>query len=658
MTTYAEPATTTSSDAGSNSEHGSGGSQTPTNRDTLGGYAPLFLTAAGSALGVLIVAVAFALGRANHPYSGPLYWLGESFVFLVPAYFVLRRGVIGLNEGVGLAVIVGLATFAIKVCYSPIQFTFSDEFQHLPTATHIIASHHLFGPNPALAVSPNYPGMEIVATSLATLSHLSIYASATILLGVVHLVATIGLFFIATELLRNPKLAALAVLVYALGPDYQFFTTYFAYESLGLPLVIAGLLALIQMEKSTELRVSVSWMLAALAIGAATTVTHHVSSYAFVGLAGAIVIPGALRAAKRSLRLVALSTLALLAGFVLIWDLVVADGTVSYLHNAFSQLLFTKSSLPNISSSVVSIAGGPIFIIRSVSTLPPVFDRVMEYVWALGLSILVLAGVLTVWRKKRDCEPILWGLAVASTLVFAAFFLEVATPGGGELATRLMTFALIPGSILCAYALQTLVERRELDAGESRHAHATARNWPGAFPIISIAFLGVVFVVGAIATGWPPFYSRIPGPYLVGGRDRSIDSYGLNAAQWAHQDLKPNNVVASDISNNELMQSLGRQIGVNGRVTTFLIIGKSIPQTLASEVRAKRIRLVVVDRRIGNTVPVAGNPVFLFDPFADHYYRPIPSESLSKFNSLPSVSRIYDNGPISVYDLGGSTYGG
>jgi hypothetical protein len=33
--------------------------------------------------------------------------------------------------------------------------------------------------------------------------------------------------------------------------------------------------------------------------------------------------------------------------------------------------------------------------------------------------------------------------------------------------------------------------------------------------------------------------------------------------------------------------------------------------------------------------------------------RPIPPSWLDKFDSLPGASRIYDNGDIRIYDLGG-----
>jgi hypothetical protein len=257
--------------------------------------------------------------------------VGEAIVLLVPAVLLLNKRRVTQAEGAGIAVVLGIATYAIKECYRPLQFTFSDEFQHLPTVQAILTSHHLFHPNPNLSVSPFYPGLEIVTSAVVSLSHLSIYSSAAIVLGVAHLITTVGLFYFAFEIVPNVRVAALTILVYATGADYQFFNSYFAYESLGLPLAIMSLLALVKMVKSASPRQALLWGCASVTLGATTTVTHHVSSYALLGLELCVVGSQIITPARIRRRWGLFAVSFVTAGFVALWDLVVAVPTTSYL---------------------------------------------------------------------------------------------------------------------------------------------------------------------------------------------------------------------------------------------------------------------------------------------------------------------------------------
>jgi hypothetical protein len=165
-----------------------------------------------------------------------------------------------------------------------------------------------------------------------------------------------------------------------------------------------------------------------------------------------------------------------------------------------------------------------------------------------------------------------------------------------------------------------------------------------------------LLVIGAVAVSWPPFYARLPGPYIVGGRDRTVDQYDLEAADWADLNLNHGSVVAADITNSELMASIGQETIPGGFTAAFLLMSTSVSPALEKEVIDANIQFVVADQRITTAVAVAGNPVFQYDPFAGYYVRPIPTRSLGKFNSLAGVSRVFDDGPIVIFDLRGSRY--
>jgi hypothetical protein len=571
-------------------------------------------------------------------------------VFLVPAVLLVNKRRVTRTEGGGVAAIFAIATYAIKECYSPLQFTFSDEFQHLPTIQAILTTHHLFHANPSLVVSPFYPGLEIVTSAVVTLSHLSIYSSAAIVLGVAHLVATVALFYLALELLPNPRFAALTVFVYAIGPDYQFFTSYFAYESLALPLLIVSLLALVKMVKSSSSRDALLWGGASLTFGAATTVTHHLSSYALFGLDLCVIVFEMFRPTRVRRRLGLIAVAIALGGFIALWDLVIAKPTVSYLQDGFSRLLFHIPSIAHVSSTVLPLVGGPIWSKASASTVSPTFDHYMSYVLAVLLSALIALGLRRVWQKRHVATSIQLAMSLASLAVYIAFVILVLAPGGVEVGTRLMAFALIPGALMCAFATNRL-----FGPEGAVHRHHL-RTWSSKLRTPALFLMLALLVVGATAISWPAFYARIPGPYLLGGRDRTVDEYDLTAAEWASAHLVHGSVIAADITNSQLMDSIGHESEPEGFISAFLLIGSRISPVMEQQIKAQNIQFVLADHRITSGVPVAGDPIFYPDPFGGHYLKPIPAASLSKFNSLTGISRIFDDGPIVIFDLRGSIY--
>src|SRR5579862_7459451 len=135
------------------------------------------MSVAVMAAGVLLVSASYAAGRAGtggagHAAAVAAFWLGEAVIFAVPAALVLGRREPGEAQAAWVAVALAAATYLVKYLYSPSFFGFPDEFLHLRTLTSLLASHHLFGVNYALPVSPGYPGLEIVTSGLVDLTGL------------------------------------------------------------------------------------------------------------------------------------------------------------------------------------------------------------------------------------------------------------------------------------------------------------------------------------------------------------------------------------------------------------------------------------------------------------------------------------------------------
>ena len=587
--------------------------------------------ALGMACATLIVAAAFAGARSSKSWATDLFWVGQVALYAIPAAFLLFRRSILRAEAFGIALLMPIATFLILAYYSPDQFRFLDEFQHVQTAQTILATHHLFHVNTSLPVSPQYPGLEIITSALVAITHLSIITSGMIVTGVAHVLVGVCLYFLVLEVVGRPRVAAFAAVIYATAPHYQFFDSYFIYQTIAIPFLLLSLLAVVKMVKSKG-GVANAWGAVALACGAVTVVSHHITSYALVAVLFAfVVVQPFLPRSARSWRVVVvfLAVVAMVVG----WDLGVATATLSYIKPIIDALLGRHGVLPNSHK-------------QGVSGTLPVVDSIWEYASTLLLVVLACFGTWQVWKSRQgEGNAVSLGLGLGALSIFIVLVVRVASGDGSELAGRAMSFALIPISLVAAVIL---IDRARRKPDRPRHGLRRFQNFGMA--VVGTAIL-VVLAVGGIAGGWPSYYARLPGPYRVSAYERSVDQHNLDAATWAATALPRGGGVASDDFTESMFSALGNQ--AYQRNVADLFLTTSYTGADRSLVRDKRITFVVADKRITEQLPASG---FYFspDPHQGNYKKPLPGVTIDKFNSVPGVSRIFDDGTIVIYDLAGA----
>jgi hypothetical protein len=582
----------------------------------------------------MIVALAYSASRAGSAWAGPAFWIGEGVIYGVPAAMLLLRRAVSRREALGVAWLVPLATFALTEAYSPTQFRFLDEFLTVRSAQAILTTHHLFHVNSALPVGPQYPGIEIVTTSLAMLSHLSIYWSGDVVVGLAHLLLGLGIYFLMLQVTQRPRIAAMVVLIYATGPQFPFFDSYFIYEVLALPMMVACLLAVVKMMNEADSTAGVVWALVATVFAGATVVTHHVTSYALLGFLVMLELGQILRRrnVRHDWRLPPL--ICLTGGLIVVWDVGVATNTLAY----FTPII--HSLLPSFAHHRGRIS----------AALPtgPVFDLTLEYLSILLLYLLVAIGV---WRILPARRLPTWNLAFAFALgaigVVVALALRIVGSDGSELYGRSSTYFMIPAGLAVAYAIY----KWRVPPGLSLRLP----NWK--FAVTSWRWLGVAAVVflgvGGVAGGWPASYARLPGAFRVEAWERSTDQHNLDLASWVAKELPPGYGIASDFETANLLSSLGHDAAPSGIAALFL--DPRFSPSARNLAREKRIDFVVVDQRMASQLPADGS-YFDDDPSAGRYRMPIPAKNLAKFNGVAGVSRILEDGTMTVYALVGSLY--
>ena len=64
------------------------------------------------------------------------------------------------------------------------------------------------------------------------------------------------------------------------------------------------------------------------------------------------------------------------------------------------------------------------------------------------------------------------------------------------------------------------------------------------------------------------------------------------------------------------------------------------------------VQYLLVDLRLSTQLP-AGGSYFPDDPQQGRHTAPIPRRSLTKFDGVPGIDRVYDSGDIVIYDVQG-----
>ena len=134
-----------------------------------------------SGIGVFLIALAYNAGRVASQWAEPLFWLGLLVLFL-PIAVRLFSSKLARRERLGLLAVLAILFYFVKFLQYPLYFAYFDEFIHVRTSQDILATGHLFQPNPILSLSPFYPGLEIVTTAVSSFTGLSLFASGTILI--------------------------------------------------------------------------------------------------------------------------------------------------------------------------------------------------------------------------------------------------------------------------------------------------------------------------------------------------------------------------------------------------------------------------------------------------------------------------------------------
>jgi hypothetical protein len=598
------------------------------------GQAPWVL--ALSTLGVLMVAIAYAGGRYQTSYPIALYWVGQVVVFTPVVVRLLSRRLAGTTEGFTLVIGLAANQYLLKWMYSPDQFRFPDELQHWLATTIINQTGELFQPNDALPPAVHFPGLAEMGASVSQLTGVSVTAAGLIVAGVVRLCLVAGLYATVQRATKSPTIAGVTCVIYATSLHYLFFDAMYLYQAAALPFLMLGVWATRRYWNGDGAAFAV---LSVIGI-CMTTISHHVTAVVLVLTLLLLAAAEIITKRPRPWRVLLVPAFGL--AVMTAWIVFVARDVIDYVAAPIAQ---AGDALQTLISGNSGSGGG--------SASAPIWQLGVQAIGLLCLFVLYLAVARDMFAQ-RDRDSWRWGVLIGGAVFFVGNGVRFLGADGPEIAGRLTTFTYVPIAVAGAYALVNVVRLvPEHGSGIRRWLTPSPPPPPARRVLTPWVFAGAaavtVLMIGARLGGWPPTASLLPGPYRAASFERSVDEYGIAAADWERTVLGPGHRVGGDITAVSLGSTYGRQNPV--RETAPLFYDPRWSPSDDRLVASLGLQYLVVDQRITDSIPV-NDAYFDDDPHAGQITKPISVAQIGKFDTIPRMSRLYDNGNVRIYSLG------
>jgi hypothetical protein len=511
---------------------------------------------------------------------------------------------------------------------SPLVLGGFDEHLHERTLLDLLHGSGLLAPNPLLQISPQYPGMELFTGAVVRLTGMPV------MLGMSLVVLLCRLLFVLTiyhgALTVNPSRwgASLAVVLYAVSPQFYFFNSQFAYQTMALTLGLGGLF-LLRRAQLAEGSTAFRFFCAAILVLIATVITHHVTSWVVLAflLAWTVVAP-------RGQRKFLASATAVMAISAILWTDDILNRLAAYLGPIAAAVL--QEAKLFFSGSATPVFGG------SGAAATPMWERVVLIFYSLACAC---AAVICGWtllsrafRQRNRMLGLLGALSLTYPITLAAHFI----PSAGDLGIRASTFLCLPLALSCS-----LVFRPKPRADKPvRRRHR----------LVVVVLLGLVVgtYMGGVMLGVGADWNVLPGPYLVSAEARTQDPETLAAVRWAAAHLPAGSRVVADRIPADLLAAQARLWPVmapeHGLEAAQLYFADGWGPEQTAIVKGLHLGYLYVDQRLADSLPRDG---FYFYPGESPTLRRITAADLTKFSHVPGLRVVYHHGPVTIYDTAG-----
>lgn len=586
------------------------------------------------ALGILGQAWIGYQGRIAGAPPSALWYLSLCMIFTPSAALVMSRG-LSDQARIWLTLYMSVALLVTRFALYPSEFVYHDELINYRVLLAIDQHGHLFTPNSLLPATADYPGMEIAASAVHQLTGLSPHSAGMLILILVRVVMTLALIRVIERVSKKATVGCLAALIYATNPQYIFFNSQFAYQSVALPLCFFC----VYVFTTPRNRRGLVGLAPSVAVVIAVAVTHHLTALALVLVL--LIWYLYTRVTRRPVaKLLPMLTISIVIVAVRTW--LARSLIVPYIGE------IAHNSIMNI----VNLADGKSnhrFFTDPAGDRNPAWQAVPSIASVLILTSALVPALWLAIIKRRLLSAavmVLFTMAAVYPMIPAGHL----TNATAEVADRASGFVFVGlGYLIGVWWFRDVPFHRHARTGRFTVAR---RTW------LLVVGLTICFVGGAVI-GSGPDWMHGPGPYLVSADNRSVDRLALQASQWEGRNLPPGSRVFADRVNGLLAAVYGDQNvltslgdGVSTASLSTLLLAPPIPADIYNACQAN-VQYLIADRRLTWSLPHVG--VYIDRGEYPSGIRTVPPalSDLTKFDRISGAQRIFDNGAITIYNLRG-----
>ena len=574
-------------------------------------------------MGLFVQVVGYSRGWNGDDGTAIHLWFVGYALIVTPYVGLLLLEGRSAHQRLGAALGLTLTLYGSWLLSNPLMSTRFDENLHVTTLVDLVDKAEFFQLNSMLPVSPHFPGLELATAGVHWLTGLPLFACQVLVVATARITFVTALFLLASRIGRSPRVGGFAVLVYAASVQFYFFNAQFSYQTVAISMVMAAFYLLTRafdspVERPWTLLLSVQACLAALAI------THHLTSWIMLLTLWGLVLLFAIGRERRKFQLT-LVTAELATAIVAGWTAVIAPLLIDYLGPIFD------SATSNLTGIFSGGDEGPGVGQAGDGTSAPTWELMVMAVSVLAWCFLLLPSGWRAWRRGSIGSTRARYLPLLVALAFPITQASRFSPHAGEVGDRASTFIFMAMALVVGAWLA--------------HSVDNIRVWvvPGA----------LVVLLGGTILGSGPDWQRVPGPYLAGAEQRSIDSTSVEVAEWVGRYVPDGSNIAADITFSRLLPNFADVTAVTQPggfdSVTQMFISPRMDQYSLSLILRNDVDFVVVDTRLLGKTALSGcffEGCSGFGPVASTVTQPM----IDKFDTAPGFQLVLD-GPVRIYDV-------
>jgi len=605
---------------------------------------PTAYLALNTGIVLLISTLAANASRQGASWAVPTFYACVAAIYLPIMIVTLRPGLTRSNR-IANVLLAGMGLFFLRVIREPEFFTGHDEYLHWVTALQIIEQQRLFSPNVLFPIGPFFPGLEILTSAFSELSGLGIFDAGMIVIGLTRFIFIGALFYVYERVSGSDRIAGIACLIYMGSSTFTFFDTNFSYAGLAIALLALAMMVNLESEQPYNKRARISLFVIYLLIVLALSMTHHVTAYALSGLFIGMLFLDFVNRGHRisSFNLICMAIAAV--AIPVVWSKAMGNPGAGYLGPVFQNGLKEVSQLLHFTMTRKLFTGDD-------GIVAPFWQRYLTLgsvaLICLGLSLgffrsLSWAGLSFARTPSNRLRKFFnWdnSRVVLFTLLTLGFPLSIVfrlTRSGWEIGNRIGPFAFLGVGLVLAICTSTFLLGMSRSLGRA----------------MLIGICATVITVGGIISSEGPRI-LVPAKFQVSADSASIEPMGIRASEWTKQWLGNGKRFAADRVNRLLLSGYGRQL-VSTTLKHKFDVGVALVSSQFGKAEQEVLERIGIEYLFADLRLTTGKPVVgaYFDgAAADHMLdAPPQADSFLKFNSMPGVNRVFDNGYSLIYDV-------